>query len=196
MSRINDIKNSLIAGYCGFQEAILEVAEKVNIKTQETKILLEIKDFENKMNSVHARLGEIGYQLKEQGISTVYENPEIYKILNVCKLHHEKILRLREKYHSIAKSNLDGQVRFLNQVLENRNIKLIRLTIGKKSSLRGCRVKDLKLSPDILILCVIKKKRVVIANGDTRIDDQDSIFVIGPEAQIEQLKEEAWPNPQ
>ncbi len=194
--RLHDIKHSLIAGFYGFQEAILEVADKVNLKIQKTKILLEIRDFENEMNSSHARLGEIFYQLREQGISTVHENPAINKILNNCITLHGKITKLKEKHHGIDEGRLDGQMSLLSQVLDTRNAKLVHLTIGNKSPLKGCKVKDLKLSPDILILCVIKKNRLIIANGDTRIDDQDSIFVMGPEPQIDRLKEGNPSNPQ
>ena len=189
MLRLHDIKHSLIAGFYGVQEAMLEVADKVNLKVQETKIVLEIRELENVINRNHARLGEVIYQLREQGISTFYENPEINKILNGCRNLHEKISKLREKHQGINENRLDSQMSLLNRVLEKQNIKLTSLTIDKKSLLKPCKVKDLKLPPDVLILCVIRKNRLMIANGDTRIDDQDSIFVIGPEPQIDQLKE-------
>jgi hypothetical protein len=196
MIRFHDIKNSLIAGFHGAQEAILDMADKISTKVQETKMLLEIKDLENEMNRSHSRLGGIFYQLRDQGIYAIHENPETHKILGQCKTLQEKISRLREKYHTISKSYLNSQVSFLGQELEKQNIKLIRLTIDKKSPLKGCKVRDLKLSQDILVLCVLKKNRLMIANGDTRIDDHDSIFVMGPEPQIDQLKEGNPANPQ
>ncbi|GEM_PF-3134962 len=196
MIKLNHIKHSLIAGLHGVQEAILEVADKVNLKVQETKILLEIRDLENEMNNHHVRLGEMLYQLRGQDISTVQENSEINKILIKCKNLHENISRLRQKHHEIDENRLHSQVSLLSQVLEKQNINLIRLTINKKSPMKGCKVKDLKLPPDVLILCVIKKNRLMIANGDTRIDDQDHIFVVGPEPQIDRLKEGTYLNPQ
>jgi len=196
MIRLHDIKHSLTAGFHGVQEAILEVAEKVNLKVKETKMFLEIRDLENEIDSSHARLGKAIFQLRGQNSSTLYENPEINKILNSCRALHEKVSRLREKHQSIDENGLDGQVNLLHQLLEKQNLKFIRLTIGKTSPLKGSKIKDLKLSPDVLILCVLKKNRLMIANGDTRIDDQDHIFVMGPEPQIDQLKERNLSYPQ
>jgi len=136
------------------------------------------------------------YQLRGQNIPAVQENSEINKILNHCKTLHENISRLRQKHHGIDENRLNSQVSLLSQVLETQNINLIRLTISKKSPMKGCKVKDLKLPPDVLILCVIKKNRLMIANGDTQIDDQDHVFVVGPEDQIDRLNEGTHPNPQ
>jgi Trk K+ transport system NAD-binding subunit len=198
MIQLRHIRDSLIAGFHGVQEAIFEVAEKVNLKVQETKISLEIRDLLNEMNRNHARLGEAIYQLKGQDITAAHESPEINRILNTCKTLHQRISRLHQKYQEIDENRLNGQMNLLklNQLLEKRNIKLMHLTIRKNSPLKGCRVKDLKLSPDVLILCVIRKNRLMVVNGDTRFDDQDSIFVMGPQPQIDQIKEEHEPNPQ
>jgi hypothetical protein len=196
MLRLPDIKHSIIAGFYGVQEAFLEVAEKVNFKVNQTKMLLAIRDLENKLENSHARLGELIYRLRGQNTSLLHENPEIHKILNSCKALHEKISMLREKYRFIDEGRVQSELGSLYELMEKRNIKLMRLTIDRKSSLKGCRIKDLKLPPDVLILCVLKKNRFILALGDTRIDDQDHIFVMGPEPQIELLRERNLPNPQ
>ena len=187
MIRLNDIKNSLIAGFHGVQEGILEVADKINLKVQETKTLLQIRDLENTINHTHTRLGEMAYQLRGQDVSVLDENPEIIKLLNICQTLHAQISRVRERHLELDHVRLGDPTTLLKESLIKQNIKITRFTLGKKSPLNGCKIKDARLSPEVLILCVIKKDRLIIANGDTLLNEQDSLFLMGPESELDRL---------
>lgn len=197
MSKIKRIKHSLIAGLQGIQDGILEVADRVYLTVQKTKLILEISEFEKEVKKNHASIGKLAYQLKtSQDLKSIIEHPETMKLLETCRNFESKLARLRQRYHELNENRLDDQMTSLKQVLEQKNMQIVRLNLSSNSPFKGCTLNEIQLPPNILVLCVLKKNRLIIAKGETRLDEQDNIFVMGLESAIRQITERFQTNPQ
>jgi len=197
MFNIKQIKHSMIARLHDVQEGNLEIAERINLTVQKSKLLLEIKEVEKEVKKIHSNIGKLAYQLKSsQDLKSVTEHPEIHKLLESCRGLEIKLSRLRQRHHELDENQLSDQMILLKQALEQKNMKIVRLSLGSNSPLKGHTLKDIPFPSDILILCVQKKNRLIIAKGDTRLDEQDSIFVLGLESEIQRITEQFLTNPQ
>lgn len=83
--------------------------------------------------------------------------------------------------------NITGQE--LIQILESGNIKMKRLTVGVHSRLDGIELKWTNLPKNVLIGPILRKKDVILPDGDTRLRHGDALIIFGSGEDLEITKE-------
>ena len=197
MNKITELKHSIIAGLQGIQEGILDIADRINLTVQINKLRLHIHELEKETKKNYSKLGKLIYQLKSiEDFKLIIEHPEITTVLETCHNLDGTISRLRQRHYELSEHQLDDPMKSLKQVTEQNNMQIVRLTLDSNSPFNGYTVKRLQLPSDTLILCVQKKNRLIIAKGDTRLDEHDRIFILGPEPEIKRITKQFFTNPQ
>lgn len=188
MGILNYIRNNLIPPLQGFREGILEVADKAHLKVQKSKIMLAARDLENELKKQYSRLGKLAYQLKDShDIDTLKSHPEAKSIYEVARDINAKKALLRKRLQALNDTGLDEQLLLLKRAMEEGKAKIVRITLAPGSPLKGRRLKEAKLPPNTLILCIMRKSQLIIPNGETRFSGNDDIFVLGLEPEVDNL---------
>jgi NhaP-type Na+/H+ and K+/H+ antiporter len=188
MGILNLIRNNLIPPLQGLREGILEVADKAHLKVQKSKIMLAARDLENELKKQYSRLGKLAYQLKDShDIDTLKYHPEAKSIYEVARDINAKKALLRKRLQALNDTGLDEQLLLLKRAMEEGKAKIVRITLAPGSPLKGRRLKEAKLPPNTLILCIMRKSRLIIPNGETRFSGNDNIFVLGLEPEVDNL---------
>ena len=188
MGLLNRIRNNVIPPIQGLREGILEVADKANLKMQKTKAILAIHDLENELKKNYSRMGEVAYQLKgSHDMEAIKNHPEAKSIFEMCRGLDAKIARLRERLTALGDTGLDEQLLLLKQALGQGNAKIVRVTLVPGSPLKGRKLMETQLPQNILILCIMRKTRLIIPTGETRFGGNDTIFILGLEPEVDNL---------
>ena len=188
MGTLNRIRNILIPPLQGLREGILEVADKAHLKVQKSKIMLAARDLENELKKQYSRLGKLAYQLKDShDIDTLKYHPEAKSLYEVARDINAKKTLLRKRLQALGDTGLDEQLLLLKRAMEEGKAKIVRITLASGSPLKGRRLKEAKLPPNILILCIMRNSRLIIPDGDTRFSGNDNIFVLGLEPEVDNL---------
>jgi uncharacterized protein with PhoU and TrkA domain len=191
MIKVKQIKHSVIAGLQGAQEGILEIADRINHTVLKAKLMLEMNDLEEQLKKNYLNLGKLAFQLKaDQDLNSMNENVEVKNLLETCRAHEAKLSRLRQIHHELSGNQFDDQLNLLKQLLEQKKLQIIKLTLRPTSPFKGRTLHEIQLPPDLLVLCVQKRNRLMIANGDTRLDEQDQLLVLGSEMVIKRMKDQ------
>ena len=197
MNKITELKHSIIAGLQGIQEGILDIADRINLTVQINKLRLQIHDLEIQTKKNYSKLGKLTHQVKSSiDFKLIIEHPEISSVLETCQRLESTIARLHQRHYELSEHQLDDPMKSLKQVTEQNNMQIIELTLNSNSPFKGYTVKELQLPSDTLILCVQKKNRLIIAKGDTPLDELDRIFILGPEPEIKRITKQFFTNPQ
>jgi hypothetical protein len=197
MNKVTELKHSIIATLQGIQEGILEIADRINLTVQINRLRLQAYELENETKKTYAKLGKLVYQLKPSiDFKSITEHPELGAVLADCRTLESTITRIRQRHYELNEQQLDDPMLSLKQVMEQNNMQIVRLTLASNSSFKGYTLKELHLPSDTLILCVLKKNRLIIGQGDTRLDAHDRIFLLGPETEIKQITKLFFSNPQ
>ena len=188
MGILNRIRYNLIPPLQGLREGILEVADKAHLTAQKTKIMLAVRDLENELKKQYSRLGKLAYQLKDShDIDALNYHPQAKSIYEVAKDINTKKAKLRKKLQALDDTGPDEQRSILKKAMEEAKAKILRITLAPGSPLKGRSLKEAELPPNTLILCIMRKSRLIIPDGETRFIGNDEIFVLGLEPEVDNL---------
>ncbi len=67
-------------------------------------------------------------------------------------------------------------------------VEMIEVQIMENSKADGCKVKDLKLPPNVVITSIYRNGEVIIPRGDTVLRKGDRVAIVGKTAEIEKLR--------
>lgn len=88
-----------------------------------------------------------------------------------------------------AKANKRGSNVKTLYKLVNQRVEALEFNVKKKGKIVGVPLKDLKLKPNIIIAGIIRGNEVIIPNGNTDIQLDDSVVVITTDSYLEDLAE-------
>lgn len=75
------------------------------------------------------------------------------------------------------------------KILESGNIKMKRLTVGVHSKLDGIELKWTNLPKDVLMGPLVRRKEVILPDGDTKLKHGDVIIIFGTQHDLELTKD-------
>ena len=86
-----------------------------------------------------------------------------------------------------AKANKRGSNVKTLYKLVNQKVEALEFNVKTKGKYVGIPLKDLKLKPNLLIVGIIRGNEVIIPNGNTIIQIEDSVIIITTDSYLEDL---------
>ena len=108
-----------------------------------------------------------GYELKNFNLGSIITPKNISADLVVS------YARARQNSIDYGESNVET----LYKIVDNK-VEALEFKVSKNSPVAGVPVLQLKLKPDILLGCIIKGKKMSIVNGQSVINEGDTVIVI------------------
>ena len=82
----------------------------------------------------------------------------------------------------------ESNVETLYKIIENK-VEALEFHIAKNSPVAGVPIQSLKLKPDILIGCIIRGRKILIVNGQSVINEGDTVIVITTTTGLKDIKD-------
>ena len=90
---------------------------------------------------------------------------------------------------SLENASSESRIESLYNIIGNR-VEAIEFNVNEKiTGITGTPLRELKLKKDMLICAIIRKRQVLIPNGNDKIDPGDSVIIITKEHHFSELKD-------
>ncbi len=90
---------------------------------------------------------------------------------------------------SLENASRESSIESLYNIIRNR-VEAIEFNVNEKiQGITGTPLRELRLKKNMLICAIIRKRQVLIPNGDDRIDPGDSVIIVTKEHRFSELKD-------
>jgi trk system potassium uptake protein TrkA len=156
----------------GIERADLFIAVTDN---SEVNIIASIRARELGASRTIARVAEPEYFEVDRGLHT--------NMLGIDLVVNPRALVAQELHKIVRSANAVAVEDFANNRIE-----MIQLRMKDKKTLVNHKIKDIKLPHNTLIAGLIRDQEVVVASGDTVLQEDDEVFIVGKIEQIPRVE--------
>ena len=90
---------------------------------------------------------------------------------------------------SLENASSESRIESLYNIIGNR-VEAIEFNVTEKiTGITGTPLRELRLKKNMLICAIIRKRQVLIPNGDDKIDSGDSVIIVTKEHRFSELKD-------
>ena len=175
----------LLGQYCNSddEEIIEEGVENVDAFVALTGI-----DEENIILSLYAKsqgAGKIIAKVNEDRRARMVADFGIDSIVSAKTATADAILSyVRARKNSQKSANVETMYQLVDEKVE-----ALEFIVKNETNYTGITLKDLKVKPNNLIACIVRKRQIIIPNGNDSIEAGDSVIVVTMEKHLEDLSD-------
>lgn len=176
-------------GLSAAQKLYSQIEQKTNEASAIVKLKMEISRIRKEIQTEKRELGRQVFELSQTSgkkITKAALSDQIEKISELEKQLEEK----NKEYDLLRKDMSDSYaVDKLSEDLEKSGSAVDFFIVPEKSEFTGKMLKELSLPKEVLVASVKKGGKVVIPDGNTKLEAGDQVTVIGKEEEVKRLVE-------
>ena len=166
-----------------------EFLEEYHLENVDATVALTDIDEENMIFSAYASRHEVKKTIcKVTRPALIKMLPTVAKDCSIVYPQELTASIILRYIRAVSRSESADSVQTLYRILDGK-AEAAEFIATKNSSLIGTPLKNLKLKPNVIVACVSKKGTVIIPDGATVIDPDDSVIVITAGEKISDLDE-------
>jgi len=202
MDFFDKMKEALIQFSKTSAEAAREGVEKLGEKATEfsnlSKIKMEMKALELKINKALTELGNEYYNLYvSQKQSELTEN--LKKLLKTVEdLKREartKEIQLKEVYQEYTRESLEKEkIKAMQKELESGGGTIEQIFIQHDSPVLGKKLKSIRLPKEVLVGTILRQDEIIIPDGDYIFQNGDRVTLLGKNENVKKAIEKINPS--
>ncbi|WP_027701214.1 Trk system potassium transporter TrkA [Metaclostridioides mangenotii] len=154
-----------------------ELLEEEGIDRVGAFVALTGIDEENIIMSIYAKTrkaSKIVTKVNSEPLTSIVDDIGIETVVSPKTVTADTILGyVRAMQNSLASANIETVYRLVNNQIE-----AIEFIIRENTSYLGIPIKELKLKDNLLIACIVRKRKIIIPNGDELLKIGDSVIVV------------------
>ncbi len=190
---ISEISSDLIekgkkVGSQGF-EAIQKLYSQVEEKTSEAstivKLKMEISKIRKQIQQEKTELGRQTFELSQKKGAKLTRSALAEQVEKISELE-KQLEKMTFEYDKLRKNMSDSYiVDKLSQDLENSGATIDLFIVPDDSSITNKTLKEITLPKDVLITAVKKGNKVIIPDGNTKLESGDQVTILGKVEDVE-----------
>lgn len=145
-------------------------------------------DEENIILSLYAKsqgAGKIIAKVNEDRRARMVADFGIDSIVSAKTATADAILSyVRARKNSQKSANVETMYQLVDEKVE-----ALEFIVKNETNYTGITLKDLKVKPNNLIACIVRKRQIIIPNGNDSIEAGDSVIVVTMEKHLEDLSD-------
>ncbi len=175
------------------REGVEKLGEKATEFSKLSKIKMEIKALEFKINKALTELGTEYYnQQLIQKLSPPTEN--LKKLLAaIADLKHEvntKELQLQEVYKDTTRENVEKEkIKAMQKELESGGGTIEQIYIQRNSQVLGKKLKSVRLPKEVLVGTILRQDEIIIPDGEYVFQIGDRVTLLGKKEDVKKTIE-------
>lgn len=165
-----------------------ELLEEEDIDRADAFVALTGIDEENIIVSMYAKtkkVSKIITKVNSEALTNIVDNLGIDTIVSPKTVTADTIVGyVRAMQNSLASANVETVYRLINNQIE-----AIEFIIREKTFYTGISIKDMELKENLLIVCIVRNRKIIIPDGDEILRVNDSVIVVTTCQHINDLKD-------
>ena len=165
-----------------------EILLTENIREMDAFVSLTDHDEDNLMAALFARnacgVPKVIAKSARQSYTSLMQNMGLAHIVSPKGITSGQIVRFVRAIENSGDSYLDARY-----PLADGKLTISEFTIGKSFPQLGRALKDIRLSPDVLIGAFVHQNTVIIPQGNTRLAEGDGVFLVSKNQNMKNLEE-------
>lgn len=165
-----------------------ELLEEEGIDRADAFVALTGIDEENIIVSMYAKtkkVSKIITKVNSEALTNIVDNLGIDTIVSPKTVTADTIVGyVRAMQNSLASANVETVYRLINNQIE-----AIEFIIREKTFYTGISIKDMELKENLLIVCIVRNRKIIIPDGDEILRVNDSVIVVTTCQHINDLKD-------
>ena len=175
----------LLGQYCSSDDP--EIIEE-GVENVDAFVALTGIDEENIILSLYAKsqgAGKIIAKVNEDRRARMVADFGIDSIVSAKTATADAILSyVRARKNSQKSANVETMYQLVDEKVE-----ALEFIVKNETNYTGITLKDLKVKPNNLIACIVRKRQIIIPNGNDSIEAGDSVIVVTMEKHLEDLSD-------
>lgn len=165
-----------------------ELLEEEGIDRADAFVALTGIDEENIIVSMYAKtkkVSKIITKVNSEGLTNIVDSLGIDTIVSPKTVTADTIVGyVRAMQNSLASANVETVYRLINNQIE-----AIEFIIREKTFYTGVSIKDMELKENLLIVCIVRNRKIIIPDGDEILKVNDSVIVVTTCQHVNDLKD-------
>ena len=165
-----------------------DLLNEEGVENVDAFVALTGMDEENIILALYAKsqgAGKIVAKVNEDRRARMIDDFGIDSIVSAKTATADAILSyVRARKNSQKSANIEALYQLVDEKVE-----ALEFIVKDNTKYTGINLKDLKVKPNNLIACIVRKRQIIIPNGNDSIEPGDSVIVVTMEKHIEDLSE-------
>lgn len=165
-----------------------ELLEEEGIHKVNAFVALTGIDEENIIMSMYAKtksVSKIVTKVNSESLNNIVDGLGLETVIAPKTATADKIVSyVRAMQNSMASVNVETVYQLVNNQIE-----AIEFIIREETSYTGIPIKDMQLKDNLLIACIVRKRRILIPDGNTTLKLKDSVIIVTAGHFLKDLKD-------
>ncbi|HIU75745.1 MAG TPA: Trk system potassium transporter TrkA [Candidatus Pelethocola excrementipullorum] len=165
-----------------------ELLEEEGIDRADAFVALTGIDEENIIVSMYAKtkkVSKIITKVNSEALTNIVDNLGLDTIVSPKTVTADTIVGyVRAMQNSLASANIETVYRLINNQIE-----AIEFIIREKTFYTDISIKDMELKENLLIVCIVRNRKIIIPDGDDILKVNDSVIVVTTCQHVNDLKD-------
>ena len=176
------------------QKLLSQIEAKTNEASAIVKLKMDISKIKKQIEQEKQELGKLTFELSQTPGKKITKSALSEQLDKIGEL--EKLLEDKTKEYDLLRKVMSDSyvVDKLSDDLEKSGNTIDMFVVPEKSFITGKMLKEVTLPKDVLITTVKKGSKVLIPDGNTKLEPGDQITVIGKSEDVEKLVKSFQPD--